>query len=35
MESLKEPDSEFLNLKLEQDPTYDYNLLQTGEGVDI
>ena len=34
VESLGE-DSEFLNLKLEQDPTYDYNLLQTNEGVDI
>jgi len=35
MESLNGESSEYLKLKLEQDPTYDYNLLQTNEGVDI
>lgn len=35
IESLNGEDSEYLALKLEQDPSYDYNLLQTNEGVDI
>ena len=35
MESLNGEDSEYLRLKLEQDPTYDYNLLQNSEGIDI
>lgn len=35
MENLTDDKCEFAQLKLEQDPSYDYNLLQTGDGVDI